>query len=383
MTRAHVVRLSRIGEATADAWRGLSRRALEPNPYFDVDFLRATHRHLAPGVDPLVMTAWDDATLIGVLPCVELPRWHGLPVRARTAAAPLGSTVADLHTPLLAPEAALPAAAALLSAGTAGRAPVVVELPLLGADGEVRPTLERAARRLGASTRRWESGERGAVVPSGAAHAGAGRGVGAPVPVAVDDLVGHLSTSRRKSVRRTARALADAYGALTWRDRSADPAAVDDFVQMETAGWKGRAERGGQGVAVLDGGTAWLRDLTDGLRAGGRLFVGELAAGDRPVYLTITYRSGGCWFGGRDAYDQDLQQFGPGVLGRLAEQWWARGQGAAFLDSCVNPAVYPDTARLYPDRRGVVSLVVSRGLVGRGILASSAAVHERRKARAG
>ncbi|MFC8597452.1 GNAT family N-acetyltransferase [Isoptericola sp. NPDC057191] len=383
MTRARAERLSRVDPATADAWRALSRRALEPNPYFDVDFLRDAHRHLAPEVDPLVVTAWDGDDLVGVLPCVESPRWHGLPVRVRSTAPPLGSTMVDLHTPLLAPDAAVAASTALLSWATAGRGPVVLELPVLGADGEAWPALRQAARRLGASLRVWGTGVRGAVVPTSPARvspAPTGPVGPGPVPVPVDALVAHLSASRRKSVRRTAAALAAAHGPLTWCDRSADPAAVEEVVRMEAAGWKGRPERGGQGIEVLDGGTTWWRGLTARLRAADRLLVGELAAGGKPVFLTVTYREGDRWFGGRDVYAEDLREYGPGVLGRLAEAWWAREQGAVF-DSCVNPAVYPDIARLYPDRRAVVSVVVSRGLLGRGVLAAAVAAHERRRAR--
>ncbi|WP_166850135.1 GNAT family N-acetyltransferase [Isoptericola sp. BMS4] len=381
--RARTARLSALDDATVAAWRALSRRALDPNPYLDVDFLRSTHRHLAPDVDPVVVTAWDDGVMVGLLPYVESARWHGLPVRARSTAPPLGATVTDLHTPLLAPEAAVPAARALLAEATRpthGR-PAVVELAVLGTDGAVWPAVRRALDGLGATWRVWEHGERGAVGTGAADRTDLRRDdVGGPVDVPLDEVLAHLSRSRRRSVGRSAAALVEALGPLAWRDRSDDPAAVDDFVRLETSGWKGRREQGGEGVAVLDGGTAWLHEVTGRLRGTGALVVGELSAGGTPVFLGLTYAVGGHWFGARDVYADRLRRFGPGVLGRLVEAWWVRRQGVRLFDSCVNPAVYPTAAHLYPERRGIARVVAGRGPLGRTAVAGAAAVHEHRRA---
>lgn len=384
---ARTQRLSAVDDATVAAWRALARRAVDPNPYLDVDFLRSTHRHLAPAVDPFVVTAWEDGAMVGLLPYVEATRWRGLPVRLRSTGPPLGATVADLHTPLLAPGAvAVPAAAALFRSVTGSRAarPTVVELAMMGAEGPAWPAVRQALRRLGATWRVWSDGERGAVVRTPTAGAapppgGAGRPP-SRVPVPMPEMTAHLSRSRRRDVRRRAALLAAEHGPLVWSDRSDDPSAVDDFVRIEAAGWKGRADRGGESVAVLPGGTAWLTELTSVLRARGDLVVGELSAGGQPVYLSINFCSGDHWFGGRDVYDERFRRYGPGVLGRLAEAWWMRRVDVAAFDSCVNPAVYPDTSRLFPDRRRVVSLLVSRDLGGRALLAGAAAVHQHRRA---
>lgn len=352
--------LSTLGPSEIEAWRDLSRRAVEPNPYFDVDFLLSAHRWLRPDTDPLVAMVSDAGELRAVLPFVERRNVKHLPVVVRSTSAPLGATVADLHLPLLAPgdlEAAGDVLLRELGRSVHGR-PVVVEFGVIRLEGPVWGAIERVASARGRRLMVRSESARGAVRPVLRDTGGVAQGA---VGVGTDAL-SHLSTSRRKSVARSMRAIRSELGPLTWVDRTGDLTAVDDFVRLEAEGWKGDPGEGGEGVVAVRGGERWFHDVTSRLRSEGRLHVGELQAGGNRVFMSVDMRSGDQWFGMRDVYDERYARFGPGTIGRLAEIAWFRTQELRLFDSCVNPTRYPHAATLYPDRAKVGRVLVAVNL---------------------
>ncbi|MCR6493783.1 GNAT family N-acetyltransferase [Cellulomonas sp. P24] len=352
--------LSTLGPSEIEAWRDLSRRAVEPNPYFDVDFLLSAHRWLRPDTDPLVAMVSDAGELRAVLPFVERRNVRHLPVVVRSTSAPLGATVADLHLPLLAPgdlEAAGDVLLRELGRSVHGR-PVVVEFGVIRLEGPVWGAIERVASARGRRLMVRSESARGAVRPVLRDTGGVAQGA---VGVGTDAL-SHLSTSRRKSVARSMRAIRSELGPLTWVDRTGDLTAVDDFVRLEAEGWKGDPGEGGEGVVAVRGGERWFHDVTSRLRSEGRLHVGELQAGGNRVFMSVDMRSGDQWFGMRDVYDERYARFGPGTIGRLAEIAWFRTQELRLFDSCVNPTRYPHAATLYPDRAKVGRVLVAVNL---------------------
>lgn len=352
--------LSTLGPSEIEAWRDLSRRAVEPNPYFDVDFLLSAHRWLRPDTDPLVAMVADAGELRAVLPFVERRNVRHLPVVVRSTSAPLGATVADLHLPLLAPgdlEAAGDVLLRELGRSVHGR-PVVVEFGVIRLEGPVWGAIERVASARGRRLMVRSESARGAVRPVLRDTGGVAQGA---VGVGTDAL-SHLSTSRRKSVARSMRAIRSELGPLTWVDRTGDLTAVDDFVRLEAEGWKGDPGEGGEGVVAVRGGERWFHDVTSRLRSEGRLHVGELQAGGNRVFMSVDMRSGDQWFGMRDVYDERYARFGPGTIGRLAEIAWFRTQELRLFDSCVNPTRYPHAATLYPDRAKVGRVLVAVNL---------------------
>lgn len=377
--RAKTVRLSDVGAQDADAWRGLSSDAVEPNPYFDVDFLRTTHRRLRPDVDPWVVLVGDDDGLCGVLPYVQRRSRTGVVVRS--TGPPLGSTVVDLQTPLLRRGRHLEASRGILAEVGRGAygAPVVVIVEQQRLDGPAWDGLVGAVGDSNVLVR--HRGERGAVLPG---HGSAETVVAdLPMPhepVAIDaTMLGHLAGGRRKSLNRSLSGLVRELGPVTWSDRSDDPQAILDFIALERQGWKGDVARGGEGVATRPDGARWLAEVAERLRDADELFVGELRAGDVTLFATIDLRAGDWWFGMRDAYDERFSRFGVGNLGRLSEIRYMEQRGLRF-DSSANPQTYPQASALYPGRLPVGKIVYGANAAGRAALRIARTVERAREA---
>lgn len=361
--------LSSIGAHERDAWRRLSDRAIEPNPYFDVDFLIATHRRLRPDVDPKVAMVSSGGELRAVLPFLERRSVKKAPVILRSTGAPLGASVVDLHIPLVDAACVVQAMRGLLRELGSSRLglPVVIDLATHRLEGPVWEALQHVtAQRRGRLMLRGDQA-RGALRLVGERTSDESHSaLGAPKTWPVDkSILAHLSRSRRHSLGRSFAAIEGREGPLTWVDRTDDPGAIDEFMTIEDAGWKGDPTRGGQGVLTASSGATWFREVTDGLRCSGGLFVGALYAGERCIYISVDMRTGDQWFGMRDVYDERFAAYSPGTLGRLAEMAWFAARPPVTFDTCVNSAIYPQAAALYPDRMRV----------GRVLVAANTAAH--------
>ena len=373
--------LSTLGPSEIGAWRDLSRRAVEPNPYFDVDFLVSAHRWLRPDTDPQVSMVSEAGELRAVLPFLERRSVKRLPVVVRSTSAPLGATVADLHIPLFAPgdiEAAAEVLLRELGRSAHGR-PVVVEIGVQRLEGPVWEAIERVASSRGRRLSVRSASARGALRPARREPDDAERG-----SVRIDgDALAHLSTSRRRSVARSMRSIEAELGPLSWVDRTEDPTAIEDFVRLEAAGWKGDPGTGGEGVAAVGGGERWLHEVTARLRGDDRLLVGELKAGEQCLFMSIDMKAGAQWFGMRDVYDERFARVGPGTIGRLAEIAWFRTQELVLFDSCVNAARYPQAASLYPDRATVGRVLIAVNGPAVAVLALAGSARRVRRPSAG
>ena len=352
--------LSSLDAREQDAWRRLSRRAVEQNPYFDVDFLLTAHRRLRPDLDPKVAMVSAGGELRAVLPFLEQRSVKNVPVIVRSTDAPVGASVTDLHIPLVDKDCVSQAMGGLLTELGSSKVglPVVVDLAVHRLEGPVWDALEReTARRGGRLMLRGEKSRGAFHIPGERADRST------PVPVSPwpvgRSVVAHLSRSRRQSLRRALAALGAREGPVTWVDRTSDPAAIDEFMTIEHAGWKGDADRGGEGVLATSGGETWFRETTDRLRSVGDLFVGGLYAGERCLYLTVDIRSGDQWFGMRDVYDERFAAYSPGTLGRLVGMAWFAASPPVTFDTCVSPTLYPQNASLYPDRMRLGRVLVA------------------------
>jgi CelD/BcsL family acetyltransferase involved in cellulose biosynthesis len=145
-----------------------------------------------------------------------------------------------------------------------------------------------------------------------------------------------LSNSTRKKLRQHRRRIAEK-GALTAAivtEPEAVRRALEDFMQMEASGWKGR-----QGTALLcdPGDAAFMRKAIVKMATLGSASIHALYLDQRPVSMQIVMRAGSAAFTWKTAYDEQFQDFSPGML--LLEDYTAAflaDTSISHVDSCAH-----------------------------------------------
>jgi CelD/BcsL family acetyltransferase involved in cellulose biosynthesis len=322
-------------------WRTLAARALEPNPYFEPEFAIPAARHLpADGVRLLVVLEDGSGEWAACLPVRRQARFRKLP-------GPVLATwlhrYAYLGTPLMAPGSAAQAWRSLLDhAGGAG----LLCLEQLGEGGPVASALLEGLQAAGTRAFLYERLERAALVRRADA----------------EYLNPELDSRRRRELRRQRRKLAEHLGAaLTMRDRAGDPEAVEAFLSLEAAGWKGQAHT----ALLTEGHGDLLREAAPVFAAAGRLQLLSLEADDRVVAMKCNLLAGDAIYCFKIAYDEALSRFSPGVQLELDNiEVFHTTHGAARIDSCAAPDNQMIN-RLWRGRRAIATVLVpGRGAAG-------------------
>lgn len=363
-----LIPLADVTEAEAAAWQDLAEHALAPNMCLDPRFLRPA-RHLGPEADEVRLLVAQDGdrwqAVLGVTTRRLVPR---IPVRVFTTDGSFMNRECDRHHPLVRADGAAEALDALLRGARPAGLPGIAQLRRFPAVGPLADLLVEVAGRRG-----MRVVDRGRDV-----------GVWAPreafevldVPAPVDGVLvdpplstGHLRTDEARNVRRTVRGLVREAGPLALHDESGDPAAVDRFVTLQAAGWKGDAARGGAALGLDPAADRWFRDLVSGFRRDGDLRVLRLTAGEETVWTGFQVRSGGGWFGALDAYDERFRRFSPGSIGRIATMTYLLGTtDAPFVDPGFGSS-YAVGARIWPASRAQVDLLIAtRGPTAHAVL---------------
>jgi CelD/BcsL family acetyltransferase involved in cellulose biosynthesis len=122
-----------------------------------------------------------------------------------------------------------------------------------------------------------------------------------------------LSGGSRKKLRQYRRRLAEK-GAVTFTiadEPAAVRAALEDFLAIEAAGWKGL-----EGTALLsdEDDAAFMRDAVAALAAERRVSILSLRLDGKPVSMQIVARCGGAAYTWKTTYDEAFQDFSPGML---------------------------------------------------------------------
>ncbi|MBF6619476.1 MAG: GNAT family N-acetyltransferase [Patulibacter sp.] len=342
------------------AWQQLAASAVEPNPFLDPSVAVPAARHLPGGDRVRLLVARDDRRWLACALVTSERAWR------RVA---LPCTVGWLHpyaflgTPLLCGDAPEHAAEAL---GTlaARRGRTFLALDQVRADGPVAELL-RALRRP-ATARELYPAERAALRRR-------------PQNDYVDS---HRSGKRRREAARLRRRLATVLGdepRLATRGGDAD--AVERFLVLEAAGWKGRS---GTALASDDAHAAWFRAIAAADHPTLRAELLELGTADRTAAMLFNLVAGDSAYALKLAHDEDLQDGAPGVqLMTEAADWFHEATDAVAYDSCAAPD-NPMINALWPDRRTTASFVLTasgiQGAVGRGALRTLVAVQRRRAA---
>jgi len=324
--------LDALSERELGAWRELARRALDPNPFYEPEFVLAATRHLRDRVR--LLTHRRDGDWLACLP-IGLPGTRGLP----RLVVSWKHRYCFLGTPLLDGQRPAEAARGLLDSamGDSRGLPLILRgigdgpaLDALTAEGRARglETVFSARRERAVLRRRSDGGYLDGMRPR-----------------------------RRRELARQRRRLAEHLGAdVAVRDRAGELNAVEEFLQLESAGWKGDG-RGAMASSRRD--AALFRDICGGFARAGRLQLLSLDAGGPAAAMKCNLAAGDllCCF--KIAHDEALGRFSPGVQLEVENVELFHHRRELLMDSCAedhNAMIN----RLWPDRRAVTTLALGR-----------------------
>lgn len=334
-----------LGEAELEAWQGLADRAVEPNPMNGPDFVVAAARNQRSGSGISLVLAEDRGRMVGAFP-VRFTGQHG------NVRWPMATTnvrrMTYLGTPLVAPEGGQEAISAMLAAlarqrrgGSLGGFRVLV-VQWLGEGGPVAGWLRSAAAALGYPVTVYEEFEQPYL---------ARRSQG--------DYASLLTSKHRKDYSRRARRLAEHLGAeLEVVNRAGDPGAVDDFIELEAAGYKREIQ---VAMATQPGEPEYFREMCQRLARRGRLHHLELRAGGRLIATQLSVEEGGLLFLIKVGHDDEFARYDPGVQLHLrAMEYFHHQTGASAIRVCTF-AGNELLLRLYPQRAATSTLMIGLG----------------------
>lgn len=310
----------------------LAAEALEPNPYYAPRVLNAQRQHLTPARSIRVLTASDDEGLIGWLPYREAGGWLGL----RHVPAAWSGDYAMSSTPLLSRRAAAKAATELAQGVVAVGRKGAWLFPRLPTGTMAARLMMDALAREGCRIRTLDEVERAVLLRHGSYDS---------------YMASHVGSGRRKSLRSRRKRLGG-IGSLSMSTATQGDElvrAVEAFLVLEKAGWKGRR---GTAFASHANTLALAQSMftPDGSDPEVRADVLELDG--RPIAVSLALVSGGRAHLVKTAFDESLRAYAPGLL--LDEdimRQFLDGNGLKELDSaslpgCVLEDLWIDRVRI-------------------------------------
>jgi CelD/BcsL family acetyltransferase involved in cellulose biosynthesis len=303
---AGVVRVADLDAPTLAAWRELEGRALESNGYLSPHFVLPALRHLvsssASDAPFLVLVRGldkDPRTLLGVGVFEQRRPSLRLPLRHLKAFRSLHSYRSGL---MIDRDHASEAVQAFFRFFCDARAPWhAVTFDQVRRDGTQAALTREHAQRFGARWHQWSETQRAVLVP---------RDGGEQYIKRV------LSPHRTKKLRQARRYL-EAHGQVGWRTRvgdEIDSAAIERFLELEHLGWKGEH---GTSLRSQPAHELFFREMADGFRPDGRLFLTELTIGSEVIASSCNIISGATGFAFKIGWDPRYARGSPGVLNEL------------------------------------------------------------------
>jgi len=334
MTTARLWPVLELPPRAIAAWSDLAARAIEPNPFSEPEFLVPNARRAWRDEPMMVVLVESGSDLVGAVPFFQtrVGRWfRGWSSQAGGGVPLLDRTCAD---------EAFAAAVAMLS-----RRPGLTRVLMIDripADG---PVAEAVRSGLGARRAHWRPSD-------------------PPTRPFVRrrSTASHLDETfkgrRRADIQRKRRRL-DALLGQPARlvDHGGDPVAVDRFLTLEAAGWKGR---GGWALLCRPSGGPYFREMCAGFAADGRMHILALQAGDVTVAMRCEIEAGNGRFEVRSAYDERYKRFSPGVQLEVDAINSFHDSGLSFMSCGTNHPQHP-AFWLYPDGRPLADLVAPLG----------------------
>lgn len=293
------VPLGALDKIAADSWQRLADHSIEPNGYYQADWMSAVNSSAQgrTGVSALCATAptFDKASpaaLIGLMPAISAWRAWKLPVPALVNADPYGT----LATPLLDRDMADEAAAQLMQkARDAGAHAIIMrDTPLHGA---ALTTFTRVLEQDGLRPRILNSHARACLDATRDA----------------DELLREaLGPKKLKELRRQRNRLAEHGDIIFTIATQPDEVqrALETFLVLEASGWKAKR---GTALAQNDGDAAFVRRAVADMAARGQCEIVTLYAGETPVAAAIILRHLDRAFYFKLGVDERFAKLSPGV----------------------------------------------------------------------
>jgi len=346
--RVESLDLATLSDADVRRWSDLATQAGAPNPFYEPGFILPTVTQRPSRPATLLVAAGETGDWLGAMPLERHWSWRRLVAPTATWSDPL----CLLEAPLVVAGREAEVVQALLAA--ARRRVGLVAFRRVPRDGALGEALTAACDALGAKPVVWDQFERAALERR-----------------PTDDYIETAATGKRRGeVRRRARALAaELGGEVTVVDRAGDPTAVEEFLTLEAAGWKG--ERGT--ALATSSASGFMSEMCRAFAMEGRLQLLALEAGGHTAAMQCNLIAGNSVFGFKKTYDESLARFGPGVqlVVEAASAFHARTD-LMHADSCAEPDS-ETVNRFWPGRRRLATLLVpGEGAVGSAARAEAA-----------
>ncbi len=339
MTETEFVNYSLREALEVDArWRALGDSAVDPNPFFELDFLEP-FQGCAPNdaIRICVVRERESGSFRLLCPFFQRPRGYGV-----TAARSYVTEYGPLGAPLMS-AAATSQDIELFFAGVMETLGVkLVVLPYVRRDGAAFEAISRMGR-----MRSWQVGLAQQGVRAG--HEAGRRGARQAV-----------SGKRGKELRRQLRRLGDCgpVELISRQERQEVIAAFERFLLLEAAGWKGR-----KGTALLsDARTADFARAFIARSAGqGRIRIDELLCSGKVLASLVLLRRSGMAFAWKVTFDENFSRYSPGAqVTRYAMEQNLLEGGERGADSLAAPG-HPMITPLWRGRAPFATVIASQG----------------------
>jgi CelD/BcsL family acetyltransferase involved in cellulose biosynthesis len=333
--RASILALDDLSPRDIEGWRTLAAQAAEPNPFFEPEYVLPA-AELIGGRRVALLVVRASAGWAACLPIHRPRRWHRVPARG---IATWQHRYCFLGTPLVRADGIESAVGEMTRELMRQRTAAFVGFDSLSDEGPVREALRASVEEEGGEELRVDVHERAVLRRR-----------------ATSQSYPNLKAKRRHELARKRRRLEEELGGgLETLDRAQGCEAVDQFLELEASGWKGR---GGTALASVELDAHFFRTVCRSFRRLGRLHLLSLEANGERVAMACNARAGEGIFCLKIAFDERWRRYSPGAQLMLDHRpWFHREGGAAWMDSCVEPGDEL-VSRLWPDRRRIVTLAV-------------------------
>lgn len=346
--RVRMVEPAQLTERDVQAWSALEARAIEPNAYLSPHFVLPAVRHLDAASKPLVFLTErffaGQRELVGAAVLQRAPRSRHFPMSHWVGYLSKHSFLSGL---LLDRERARESLAALLAHIHQRRQGNGIELPRTWGDGPVADAIERS----------METGNRLHV------DANQPRAVLEPAQAGETLLRGALA-KRMKDIDRRMRRLREQgeVGVRLHREGGIPEHAVESFLALEHAGWKGEQ---GSSLRSRPNEERFFRETVEGFGSQARAFFVELTLDGVAIASSSNFISGHVGHAFKIGWAPAFKAFSPGVLNeveliRHAPQWLA---DLDYVDSGANADSFIND--LWPGRRATATATLATSPMAR------------------